>query len=319
MDEEPLIEGLINKKESCLLYGSSGIGKSALSLNLALAATKTDLLWGRFKVTRPLTTLFVQSENSLASTKKRLKLILHVRPDLEKALDRLYFPLLGNDCTFEGDLLDRYFQDQLRVLIFKTGADLLILDPLVSYHNKNENDNAEMRKALDALKNICRDTEASTLVIHHAGKGGNEGGARGASAITDWAANIISLKQEESSSGSQILKVSCQKSRNFKRFEEIHLKCNDGLFFERCKVEPTDTGVVVTTLESLGGEVGKQSELVKKMKEADSSLSDAKAQRLIQKAKDSKRIEEVKKGNAKSLILISPSALDATEEELSDK
>jgi len=33
---EPIVEGLINRRESLLICGKSGIGKSVLTLNLAL-------------------------------------------------------------------------------------------------------------------------------------------------------------------------------------------------------------------------------------------------------------------------------------------
>jgi RecA-family ATPase len=78
-------------------------------------------------------------------------------------------------------------------LVLVLSLRLLVLDPLISYHSKNENDNAEMRKTLDALTRLCEDTNAAVLVVHHAGKAGTGGGARGASAITDWASNIMSL------------------------------------------------------------------------------------------------------------------------------
>jgi hypothetical protein len=329
VEEKPLIRGLLGQKESLLLYGPSGIGKSVLSINLALhlatPSANGKLLWGQFKIPEPVKTLFVQSENGIYSTHKRFSLIQKVKPNLTRALKKLYFPQSGEDCRLMGDLQDKMFQNQLQELIFTTGAKLLVLDPLISYHSNNENDNAEMRKTLDALTRLCEDTNAAVLVIHHAGKAGTSGGARGASAITDWAANIMSLELENEGSEDESLKVQCQKSRNFEIFPEFHLQLSSNLFFERVQgvdAKSDKNEAVVSALTALGGKVEKQVDLVKELEKG--GCSSSKAGRMIKEAKKDGSVEFVTtgKGNAKGIVLARPipetSDLDEDNEETSD-
>jgi hypothetical protein len=207
-----------------------------------------------------------------------------------------------------GDLLNEAFQNQLQELIFSTGAGLLVLDPLISYHSKSENDNAEMRKALDALTRLCEDTNAAVLVIHHAGKAGTSGGARGASAITDWASNIISLEPEKEGSEDECLKVQCQKSRNFERFPEFHLQLSSNLVFERVEgvdVKSDRNEAVRSALSALGGKVEKQGDLVEKLIKVGCSSSNA--QRMIKTAAEDGLIMYLPgKGNTKGIALVKP-------------
>jgi hypothetical protein len=314
VEGKPLIRGLLGQRETSLLYGPSGIGKTLLSVNLALhlaiPSANNGLLWGQFQIPEPVKTLFIQSENGLYSTHKRLSLICKVRPEFKKAMKKLYFPKLGADCRLMGDLQDKAFQNLLQELIFSTGAGLLVLDPLISYHFNNENDNAEMRKALDALTRLCEDTNAAVLVVHHAGKAGTSGGARGASAITDWAANVVSLEPVQQGEGSEneSLKVHCDKSRNFERFPEFHLQLSSNLFFERVQgfdAKSDKNEAVVSALTALGGNVDKQGVLVDALVKHGYSAS--KAQKMIKiAAKDGLISYLPGKGKTKGIALVKP-------------
>lgn len=106
-------------------------------------------------------------------------------------------------------------------LIQITQADILILDPLISYVTGDENDNAEMRRSLDCLTDIQDRTGTASIVVHHLGKAAASGkfndvfSGRGASAIGDWAANILTFKKEKQEGSEMTIEVLHHKARNF--------------------------------------------------------------------------------------------------------
>jgi RecA-family ATPase len=99
-------------------------------------------------------------------------------------------------------LLAEKFLDHAEQQIKECGATVVWWDPLVSFHNRNENDNVAMRNVLDAITYLNRKTDAASIVIHHFGQPtANKQDEiplryrlRGASAIRDWADTIITLR-----------------------------------------------------------------------------------------------------------------------------
>lgn len=303
-DDNPIIPGLLGEKESLLLTGASGIGKSLFTDNLGLVLGKPPLLpglWGLFSIPKPVSTIFVQSENGIRATQRRLKMILKGAPYLQAGADRLFFPKIKDDIRFVGDLQDPGFQDTLREIINVTQARLLCLDPLISYHWQNENDNAEMRKSLDCLTLLCDETGASCLVVHHTGKNGGLG-ARGASAIEDWAANILAL-EEVSMSGKTFMQVTHKKARNYGKIGQFFLQRTTDLQLLRADPqEVAGVGDVVEAIKAAGGSVEKQSDLismvVNKLKCCEKTARSA-----IAKTQSMGQIEEFRTGKLKGYRL----------------
>jgi hypothetical protein len=96
---------------------------------------------------------------------------------------------VSND-QFQQDLI-KFAKDTEEAIEFK--IDLLIWDPLISYHEAEENDNSRMRTTLDCISYVSNEIGAAPIVIHHANK---QNGIRGASAIFDWARNVIKHYQD---------------------------------------------------------------------------------------------------------------------------
>jgi RecA-family ATPase len=298
-EEAPIIKGLLTEMENLLIVGPSGIGKSLLTLNIGLnlgmpAANKS--LWGIFNIPNQFKTLFIQSENSLLGIRKRLGLIFKGNEAYKKARRCLIFPGINGDCRISGNVTDPYFQDFLREMIYATDSKVVVVDPLISFHHANENDNAEMRKYLDTLMSICIETQTSLILIHHVGKAssGAVGGGRGASSIGDWADNVLSLEPGKDN----ILKVSHQKGRYFSEHPEFYLERTATLDFKRVTPDFDDEGEMVKeALAALGGTAKTQEMLAEKMVEMGCS-SKPKAKRWIKKAKNSGMVEEVRNGKA---------------------
>lgn len=91
--EKPLINGLLEKRGSLPIIGQTGIKKSMLTLHMALTLAtrhKDNRLWGIFDLPeKPIRTLFIQSENGISATQKRIKLMIHSNPELRNGPHRL--------------------------------------------------------------------------------------------------------------------------------------------------------------------------------------------------------------------------------------
>jgi RecA-family ATPase len=73
------------------------------------------------------------------------------------------------------------YQD-LRTKISELRPEVVIVDPLVKFHYKDENSSSEMARILNRLRELIEDFGISIILIHHMGKN-EEGTARGSSAI----------------------------------------------------------------------------------------------------------------------------------------
>ncbi len=311
--EKPLIKGLLEKTGSLLIIGQTGIMKSMLTLNIALnmaVPPKDKRLWGLFDITKSVRTLFIQSENSVYGTKNRIKLMVKGNKIFENSLDKIFFPNIKNDCRISGDLKNEQFQNVLKEMIFKTKARLIVIDPLISFHNQDENANTDIRKVLDVLTELCHVTKVACILVHHMGKASSTSvfSGRGASALADWANNVLILNKTDekgdNNNDDKHIKVDHVKSRNFRLHAPFTLEASGKLQFSKVD-EPkgnNDYQVAVDVLESLGGEVDDQGtfkeELVKQ-----GIKSEATAGRLIKKAVDAGVIEEFQNKKKKSYRL----------------
>jgi predicted transcriptional regulator len=241
-DSKPIIEDLLGEKESLEIIGPSGLGKSLFALNMALRlganeeADSPIRIFDQFGISRTCKSLFIQSENTAAATQKRIGRILEFAEWLEPGLDRVFFASIRDDIRLAGPLTDPKFQGGILSLLDRTQADILFLDPLISYHDADENDNAAMRRTLDCLTSICDKANVACIIVHHAGKAGTDNqvfAGRGASAIGDWASNILVLSpgpeiRKEDGSRRFVLGVSHRKSRNFETVENFYLERVNG-------------------------------------------------------------------------------------------
>jgi len=216
--QPPIIDGLLEDRDSLLLTGDSGLGKSLCVMTMALHVAAGAKLFEQFGVPDPRNVLLIQSENSLKATKNRLQAMMKIydREVFHDALYRIITPMRGQDCRMSGDLLKTSFQNKLTEMIEATSARLLILDPLVSYHTQDENSNVGMRSVLDALTEVASAAGAATIVVHHHGKSEHVGAnqARGASAIKDWARGCLTLNKQKHETKT-LVKVTHTKHGNF--------------------------------------------------------------------------------------------------------
>ena len=156
-----------------IIQGDPGDGKTTFILNIAAKLSKGEGLDGGMELTEPLNVIYQSAEDGLADT---------VKPRLEQA---------GADCE-KISVIDERIKSlsmidiRLEEAVIKTGAKLLILDPIQAYLGggmdmNRANEARDMTKKLAALaeKYQC----AIVLVGHMNKAAGNKAAYRGMGSI----------------------------------------------------------------------------------------------------------------------------------------
>ena len=185
-------------------------------------------------------------------------------------------------------------------MIDQAGAEVVIIDPLSSYHGQpNESDNAMMRQSLDQLTILCDRVRCTPIVVHHAGKAGTDNevfGGRGASSIGDWAANILLLDKHKRDKGELLIKVTHQKARNFETVPDFYLRRTKELQFhleDLVSHKKQEIEAVVNILKQVGGSCEGQNNFTSLIA-ANQGWSQGKCKAVIKAAVQAKMIQEVK-------------------------
>ena len=156
-----------------IIQGDPGDGKTTMVLNLAAKLSKGEALDENMKVTEPVNVIYQTAEDGLADT---------VKPRLE---------LAGADCeriiVIDGsDKSLSMVDERLEQAIVRTGARLLILDPIQAYLGggmdmNRANEARDMTKKLGAL---AEKTKCAIILIGHMNKAsGNKAAYRGMGSI----------------------------------------------------------------------------------------------------------------------------------------
>lgn len=267
----PLVENIVSVGGATVISGPGGVGKSNLTLNMALSLGSQGLVqFLDLNVADHVKTLIVQAENAAADTKDRLLMMANF-PGFQAGFKHVFSPThnLSDIRILNGDFNDERFFNRIQEDLISTGAGLLIVDPLISFHKGDENDNSTMRRTLDRMTQLMVQTGVAIILVHHVGRDSRSGGSgyagRGASAVGDWAHNTFLLRVSDMKTG--ILELSCQKARNFKKPEPIQMQLNQQLVFERVYPKGNSAAVyhqrlVTDALRGLGGIAKTQKELV---------------------------------------------------------
>lgn len=156
-----------------IIQGDPGDGKTTMVLNLAAKLSKGEALDENMKVTEPVNVIYQTAEDGLEDT---------VKPRLE---------LAGADCERiividESDKSLSMVDERLEEAIVRTGARLLILDPIQAYLGggmdmNRANEARDMTKKLGAL---AEKTKCAIILIGHMNKAsGNKAAYRGMGSI----------------------------------------------------------------------------------------------------------------------------------------
>jgi RecA-family ATPase len=244
LEFNPIVSGMFNEGDNVVIHAQGGVGKSLFTTYLSLFLANRQHVcefnsWpkflGKFLIPKTRTTLFIQNENSQTAMYQRLKKMITGDSRLRHCLDNLFIPFVKNDiCLFGKALNDDAFIDYLIELITRIETqrnkkiDLVVVDPFISFHESEENDNADIRKnVLDKLTDLSKKMRFTPVIVHHDNKNGD---IRGASALHDWARSRIHLFHDEMKE-KKYLTLSHKKSNNGPTFEDIDLVIDENLIF----------------------------------------------------------------------------------------
>ena len=183
-----LVEDLLVRNEATVLAGDGGVGKSFITMALALAVAGGEDKFLGLPLKRTGRVLYVDEENSADLVLQRLN-ALGMDERHRENLDYVWYA--GVDLLNEPELLLEEAGD--------LEPELVVIDSLsrVAMAAKNENDNVEMTRLMRAgVIPIARETGAAVLLVHHTAQGGS--GPRGATSIRNAADQVISVVAAES-------------------------------------------------------------------------------------------------------------------------
>jgi hypothetical protein len=234
-EDKPLIKDLFHEGEPILIHAKGGAGKSLIAQDIAMAlACGKSSLWEIFTIPEPRASIIIQSENTLNAFNRRVKMKCDGFPDYLMGLTNVAMPYLFENVMVSGQMESRSFRQKLVDFIKRVEdqslikAGLMIVDPLISFHHEQENENVAMRKTLDHIQNdVALQAGVTPLVIHHDNR---QGEFRGASAILDWARNMIKLKGSSYKCEKRISLIH-EKCNNYENFEPFTLKVDQYLNF----------------------------------------------------------------------------------------
>lgn len=319
---EFIIDRFWPKGEALLITGPGGAGKSIMTVQIAmdLVSIPSPAFLNTFAVlSNAHKVLFVQSENTSVSMKQRFDEIRSPQSGYSISdnllNENLFFLGVNDDVRSIGNMLKQDFLDQIKSAIESKQADIIVLDPLISFHDQDENSNDQMRRLLDKVSLFCESLKVTPLLIHHHGKFSSDsgaGGGRGASAIGDWSPNTWELTYVKAR---KIFKFINKKARNFRLQDDLELTL-DYLRFKpvgataASLVADPDIDLTIRALRNLGGVASKQGELIKAVQalysqEMSGTISDNTAKKKIEKAVQAGhvKLQDVPNGNKKKYTL----------------
>jgi RecA-family ATPase len=311
IEEKPIIQDLLYEGEQTVIYGDGGVGKSLVTEDISMSlGSGLEELWGLFAIPRFQSSMFIQSENGRLAVNQRTIKKCNGNSDYICGLPNIIYAGQFGNIQVAGHVSNFDFRkglvDFIKSVEEQSGINIEVLfwDPLISFHDAEENDNSRMRSTLDQILTIANEAGATPIVVHHSNK---EKGLRGASAIQNWARNIIKL-EDVSYKGEKRIKFKHEKCNNHKLFEPFTLAMDEYLNFTHLEIDNSVSRnikerclKVLEALELLGGKAEMKSDLIDQYKELTGIKADRTLHRHINEAVDNNFIgmEYYRSGNSK--------------------
>jgi putative DNA primase/helicase len=204
-----VLDPIIPEKGLAMVHAWRGIGKTFFALGIAYA-TSTATKFLKWQAPKARRVLLIDGEMPAAALQERLAEI--VRGAAVEPSDGM-FKILCGDLLEErgiGNLADPAVQAELDPLL--DGVDLLILDNLSSLTAVVRDNDAESWSPIQAWLLRLRRRGISVLIVHHAGKGGEQRGTSRREDVLDTSINLRRPTDYVSSEGARF-EVHLEKAR----------------------------------------------------------------------------------------------------------
>ncbi|MDR6635119.1 hypothetical protein J2X72_003931 [Phyllobacterium sp. 1468] len=192
------------RKYMSAMFAAGGLGKTSLISTEVLAMVTGRPLLG-VKAERPLNVWFVNTEDPLDEIERKIEATAaHFGITEEDIGDRLFLST-GRDSDFvvavddkKGVLIVEPVVEEIVEHVTANKIDVIIVDPFVSTHGVNENDNMAIQKVAKVWVDIADKLDIAIELAHHVTKGNNEvteDSGRGAGALKDKARAVRALNR----------------------------------------------------------------------------------------------------------------------------
>lgn len=172
--KELIKNGILPRNELMLITGSKKSRKTFLAYNLGLALTLGKSFAG-FEIDSKYTVLMFSAEGGYYPNRDRFHKMCEGLEITEPENFHISF-----DSRLKIDKPKDY--DDIQELILELEPDVVIIDPFIKFHSKDENSAQDMGYILERLRYLIEDYSISLILVHHLGKE-SSAGARGSSAI----------------------------------------------------------------------------------------------------------------------------------------
>ena len=124
---QPLIEQLVYEKTVIMVYADPGVGKSIVSLCMALQASAGLPVFGFFEPVRPLKIYYCLTERGIEEPLERIQMMV-------KKFDINYENIYFDEGTIGINVLDQKEEDKLieRIEKYCPAVDIIVFDPIYS-------------------------------------------------------------------------------------------------------------------------------------------------------------------------------------------
>lgn len=182
---EMMLAPVIPTQGLVMLYAPRGVGKTFVSLAIGIAVARGGKLFD-WAAPQPRPVVFVDGEMPTATMQERLRPMV-----TNDGAEHTNFSIVCADLRRDGlpDLASEEGQTAIQRLVYP--GTLLILDNLSSLVRGKENEADGWQSVQDWLLHLRRN-QVSVLLVHHAGKNGEQ---RGTSRREDVLDTIISLRR----------------------------------------------------------------------------------------------------------------------------
>ena len=203
-----IFNGMFARSTVSALVAPSGVGKTTLTMQMCLSAV-SGKPYSSFNPTAKHKVWMWNQEDDENELNRRLAAAmqsdnitfpdigdrLHLNSGVSRRLTLAY----RNDA---GQIKRTRFADKVIEHIRENDIDLFVADPIVEFHQANENDNVEMASVGDTLRRIATQTNCAVLLVAHDrkpdqagsdGHVGNQHAMRGASSVQGITRAILTL------------------------------------------------------------------------------------------------------------------------------
>lgn len=178
LSERPRYLPWLPEGGNVMVYGPRGVGKTFFQLALAVALTTGRNLWG-WQCSGPVGVLYVDGEMHLDELRQRTTALMDLPP--EASLEFLTSQLVYERCGKKDLVLssEAMRQEVVNILNARPDIRVMILDNISCLFSGINEDSKQDWEPINAWLIRLRHRGLATVLVHHAGKGGQQRGTSG--------------------------------------------------------------------------------------------------------------------------------------------